>query len=115
MKKVRYAIADDHKIFRQGLAISLSEYGHLELVGEAGNGEELIRLIPAAHPEVVLMDLNMPVMDGIQATRHIHLHFPRIRVIALSMYDDEKFVAHLMEQGAAGYLLKNAEPEEIRN
>lgn len=114
MEKIRYIITDDHKIFRQGIIFSLSDYENLEIVGEAGNGKELISLIPVVKPDVVLMDLQMPEMDGIEATQYIHQHYPNVKVLILSMYDDEKFVVHLMESGAAGYLLKNAEPDEIR-
>ncbi len=113
MKKIKYAIADDHKLFRQGVIYSLSEAAGLQLVLEADNGKELVEMIPKHRPDVILMDLKMPVMDGIEATKHIHLHFPEIKVIVLSMYDDEKFVIHLMESGASGYLLKNAGPDEI--
>lgn len=114
MEKIRYVIADDHKIFRQGVIFSLSDYENLEIAGEAENGIELISLIPVAHPDVVLMDLRMPEMDGIEATQYLHRHHPEVRVLILSMYDDEKFVVHLMESGASGYLLKNTEPDEIR-
>ncbi len=113
MKKIKYAIVDDHKLFRQGVIYSLSEAAGLQLVLEADNGKELVEMIPKHKPDVILMDLKMPVMDGIEATKHIHLHFPEIKVIVLSMYDDEKFVIHLMESGASGYLLKNAGPDEI--
>lgn len=115
MEKIRYIIADDHKLFRQGVIFSLADYPELENVGEAANGLELIELLKAVRPEVVLMDLKMPEMDGIAATQHIHKLDPDLRILILSMYDDEKFIIHLMENGAAGYLLKNAEPEEIRN
>lgn len=114
MEKIRYLIADDHKIFRQGVIFSLSDFENLESVGEAENGREVIDLIPDSRPDVILMDLRMPEMDGIEATQYIHQHHPDIRVLVLSMYDDEKFVVHLMENGAAGYLLKNAEPDEIK-
>ena len=112
--EIKVAIADDHKIFRKGVIFSLSEYPRLEFAGEVDNGEELLHLIPDTPIDIVLMDLKMPVMDGIEATRYIHEHYPRIRVLVLSMYDDEKFVVHLMESGAAGYLLKNAEQSEIK-
>lgn len=114
MEKIRYLIADDHKIFRQGVIFSLSDFHNLESVGEAENGRELLDLIPESNPDVILMDLRMPEMDGIEATQFIRQHYPDIRVLVLSMYDDEKFVVHLMENGAAGYLLKNSEPDEIR-
>lgn len=114
MEKIRYLIADDHKIFRQGVIFSLSDFQELESAGEAGNGLELLELIPRTNPHVILMDLRMPEMDGIEATQYIRQHYPDIRVLVLSMYDDEKFIVHLMESGAAGYLLKNAEPDEIR-
>lgn len=114
MEKIRYLIADDHKIFRQGVIFSLSDFDNLEAVGEAADGREAISLIPGTRPDVILMDLRMPEMDGIEATRQIHRQYPGVRVLVLSMYDDEKFIIHLMECGAAGYLLKNAEPDEIR-
>lgn len=115
MEKIRYIIADDHKLFRQGVIFSLADYPELENVGEAGNGQELITLLKEIRPDVILMDLKMPEMDGIEATQQIHQQDPDLRILILSMYDDEKFIIHLMEHGAAGYLLKNAEPEEIRN
>jgi DNA-binding NarL/FixJ family response regulator len=113
MKKIRCVIADDHKLFRQGVIFSLSGYEQLAMVGEAENGQQLIEMLSDTRPDVILMDLKMPGMDGIEATRYIHQHYPDIRVLVLSMYDDEKFIVHLMETGASGYLLKNAEPEEI--
>lgn len=113
MKKIRCVIADDHKLFRQGVIFSLSEYDTLVMVGEAEDGQQLIDMLEETRPDVILMDLKMPGMDGIEATRYIHQHYPDIRILVLSMYDDEKFIVHLMETGASGYLLKNAEPEEI--
>lgn len=115
MKTIRCVVADDHKLFRQGVIFSLSRYPGLEIAGEAENGEELIRMIPDVLPDVILMDLRMPGTDGIQATQLIRQNYPDIRILVLSMYDDEKFIVHLMEIGASGYLLKNAEPEEIRS
>lgn len=115
MKNIRCIIADDHKLFRQGVIFSLSDYPSLTIVGEAEDGQQLIDMIPEASPDVILMDLKMPDMDGIQATQYIHQHYPDIRILVLSMYDDEKFIVRLMEIGASGYLLKNAEPEEIKS
>jgi DNA-binding NarL/FixJ family response regulator len=81
---------------------------------EAENGEELLNNIEDAKPDVVLMDLRMPVKDGIEATKHISKHYPNISVIVLTMHEDDKFVTHLMENGANGYLLKSTDPSEIK-
>ncbi len=111
---IKVAIADDHKIFRKGVILSLRSYVNLKFVMEAENGEDLIAKIPEAQPDVILCDLKMPIKDGIDATKTITKNFPGIRVIILTMYEDERFVGHLMDCGAAGYLLKNTEPAEIR-
>jgi DNA-binding NarL/FixJ family response regulator len=114
MQVIKVAIADDHKIFRKGVILSLRPFTNLKFVQEAENGEELLEGIPAAEPDVILMDLRMPQKDGIETTKILSKLYPHIHVIVLSMYEDEKFVYHLMENGAHGYLLKNAEPQEIR-
>jgi DNA-binding NarL/FixJ family response regulator len=92
----------------------LRPFTNLKFVQEAENGEELLQGIAAAEPDVILMDLRMPLKDGIETTKVLSKQYPHIHVIVLSMYEDEKFVYHLMENGAHGYLLKNAEPQEIR-
>ena len=114
MQVIKVAIADDHKIFRKGVILSLRPFTNLKFVLEAENGEELMQGIPLAEPDVILMDLRMPHKDGIETTKLLSKQYPQIHVIVLSMYEDEKFVYHLMENGAHGYLLKNAEPQEIR-
>src|SRR5919205_2883220 len=114
MQVIKVAIADDHKIFRKGVILSLRPYTNIKFVLEAENGEELLNGLPAAEPDVILMDLRMPQKDGIETTKIISKQYPHIYVIVLSMYEDERFVYHLMENGANGYLLKNAEPQEIR-
>jgi len=114
MSEIKVAIADDHKIFRKGVILSLRPYTNIKFVGEADNGEELIAKLEEFNPDVVLCDLKMPVKDGIDTTKHITKHFPNIRVIILTMYEDERFVGHLMDCGAAGYLLKSTEPAEIK-
>jgi DNA-binding NarL/FixJ family response regulator len=114
MQVIKVAIADDHKIFRKGVILSLRPFTNLKFVQEAENGEELLQGIAAAEPDVILMDLRMPLKDGIETTKVLSKQYPHIHVIVLSMYEDEKFVYHLMENGAHGYLLKNAEPQEIR-
>ncbi len=114
MEVIKVAIADDHKIFRKGVILSLRPFTNLKFVLEAENGDQLLEGIAEAEPDVVLMDLRMPGKDGIEATKILSKQYPHIRVIILSMYEDERFVMHLMENGANGYLLKNAEPQEIR-
>lgn len=114
MSIIKVAIADDHKIFRKGVILSLRQYTNIKFVLEAENGEELLTGLPAAEPDVVLMDLRMPVKDGIEATKTISKQYPDLHVIVLTMYEDERFVSHLMENGANGYLLKSADPAEIK-
>lgn len=114
MSLIKVAIADDHKIFRKGVILSMRPYPNIKFVLEADNGEELLLKIPETAPDVVLCDLRMPVKDGIDTTKQITRDYPNIRVIILTMYEDERFVGHLMDCGAAGYLLKSTEPSEIK-
>jgi DNA-binding NarL/FixJ family response regulator len=114
MSLIKVAIADDHKIFRKGVILSLRSYTNISFVLEADNGEELLAGLAQNTPDVVLMDLRMPQKDGIETTKEISRKYPDIRVLILTMYEDERFVAHLMENGANGYLLKSADPAEIR-
>lgn len=114
MKKIKIAIADDYKIFRDGLKVGLSADENLEIILEADNGEDLLQGLEENKPDVILMDLKMPIMDGMEATKEIKKKNIQVKVLIVTMYDDEKFIIHLMENGANGYLLKNAEPEEIR-
>ena len=114
MEVIKVAIADDHKIFRKGVILSLRPFTNIKFVLEAENGEELINQLPGVEPDVILMDLRMPGKDGIETTKLVSKQYPHIHVIVLSMYEDERFVSHMMENGANGYLLKNAEPQEIR-
>jgi DNA-binding NarL/FixJ family response regulator len=112
-EEINIAIADDHKIFRKGIVLSMRQYTNLHFVLEASNGEELLKQIPETKPDIILCDLRMPIMDGIEATKEITRLYSDIRVIVLTMYDDERYVGHLMDNGAAGYLLKNSEPSEV--
>lgn len=114
MSKIKIAIADDYKIFREGLKVGLSADDSLEVMLEADNGEELLKGLENNSPDVIIMDLKMPIMDGMEATKEVRKKFPSIKVLVVSMYEDDKFIIHLMENGANGYLLKNAEPDEIR-
>src|SRR4030095_9090179 len=110
---IRLVIADDHEIYRDGLALMLSKYQDIALVGQAENGRELIELTEATRPDVVMTDIKMPGMDGIQATRQLLQKFPDLKIIALSMFDEENLIVEMLEAGAKGYLLKNADKKEI--
>jgi DNA-binding NarL/FixJ family response regulator len=113
MNEITVAIADDHQLFRKGVIHSLSPYKQLRFVLEAGTGDELLSELANEPVQVVLMDLKMPGKDGIETTKLISRNYPDIKVLIVSMYEDERFVHHLMENGAHGYLLKNAEPQEM--
>jgi DNA-binding NarL/FixJ family response regulator len=110
---IRVIICDDHEIFRDGLALMLSRQKDIVLCAEAGNGRELIELTTQHQPDVIITDIKMPLMDGIQATKHISKQFPNVRIIALSMFDEETLIVDMLEAGARGYLLKNADKQEI--
>lgn len=114
MTVIKVAIADDHKIFRKGVILSLRPFANIKFVQEAENGQELIDGLAQSAPDVILMDLRMPQKDGIETTKVIAKQYPNIHIIILTMFEDERFVTHLMEIGANGYLLKSADPAEIR-
>ncbi|RYF99380.1 MAG: response regulator transcription factor, partial [Chitinophagaceae bacterium] len=110
---IRLLIADDHEIFRDGLALMLARQKEISLLGQAGNGKELVELSAAENPDVIITDIKMPMMDGIQATREILKNQPGVKIIALSMFDEEMLIVDMLEAGAKGYLLKNADKTEI--
>jgi DNA-binding NarL/FixJ family response regulator len=105
---LRVLIVDDHPIFRDGMRSLLESVGDLEVVGEAATGDEAIRLAHTLQPDVILMDLNMPGLDGIEATRRIVLDSPRANVLVVTMYEDDESVFSALRAGARGYLLKGA-------
>ncbi|MCK7555166.1 response regulator transcription factor [Chitinophaga sedimenti] len=110
---IKVAIADDHKIFRSGVINTLTPYENINVVFEAEDGEHLLDIMTTQLPDVILMDLKMPKLDGIQATVQVKEKYPEVKVIILTMYEDDNFIVHLVENGANAYLLKNSEPEEI--
>ena len=113
MSKIKIAIADDYKIYRDGLKVNLTADDNLDVVLEADNGEDLLEGLSSAQPDVILMDLKMPIMDGMEATKEVRKRFSTIKVLVVTMYEDDKFIIHMMENGANGYLLKNADSGEI--
>ncbi len=110
---MRVLIVDDHKVIRQGMAARLRREPDIEIAGEAGNGEEAISKAHELRPDVILMDFSMPRMDGVEATRKIHAELPDIRIIGLSMYEEADRARAMLEAGAAGYVTKSAELEEL--
>jgi len=111
--KIKVLIADDHQLFREGLCNLLSESEEIEIVAQAQNGKDAVTLAGRFNPDIVLMDIGMPVMNGVEATRLLHKKFPAIKVIALSMHTDKHFVKEILEAGAFGYLFKDCNYQQL--
>lgn len=110
---IKILIVDDQALFREGLRTLLSTQVDFELVGEASNGEEALRLAVHTHPDVILMDLRMPVLDGVSATRRLQSQLPECKVIVLTTFDDDETVFEGLRAGAVGYLLKDVSSEKL--
>lgn len=110
---IRYIIADDHELYREGLMHFLSRQPGLQLLGEAEDGQELLEKSLEFNPDLIITDISMPGMDGVTATRELLAQLPEIRIIGLSMHQDESLVVEMLEAGARGYLLKNADKHDI--
>jgi DNA-binding NarL/FixJ family response regulator len=110
---IKVAIADDHEIFRDGLRIMLQKQPDIKLIAEAADGKELIEQVEKEQPDIIISDVKMPRMDGAAATRYLTGHYPHIGIIALTMFDEEDLIIDMLEAGAKGYLLKNADKHEI--
>ncbi|HSO70820.1 MAG TPA: response regulator transcription factor [Arachnia sp.] len=110
---VRLVLVDDHPVVRRGLRALLDTIDEVEVVGEAADGDSAVREAQLLHPDVILMDIRMPVLDGVEATRRISAAVPEVAVLVLTMYDDDATVLTAMRAGARGYLLKGAEQDEI--
>lgn len=110
---IRIVIADDHELFRDGLKLMLSKHEEISIAGEAENGKELIELVNKHKPDVILTDIKMPAMDGIEAVKKITADDPEAAIICLSMFDEETLIMEMLEAGAKGYLVKNSDKKEI--
>ena len=113
MKKLRILLADDHVVMRTGLRALLERQPNLEVVGESENGREAIELVASLKPDVVVMDVGMPVLNGIEATKTIVTQHPTTAVVILSMYVDESYIMRALKAGARGYLLKDSAPADL--
>jgi DNA-binding NarL/FixJ family response regulator len=111
--KTKVLIVDDHSVFRDGLKAVINQQADMEVVGEAGDGEEAVAMTRELLPDVILMDVKMPVMDGAKATRQILAEMPDVKILALSIYENDEFMTRMMSAGALGYVLKGCDSEEL--
>lgn len=115
IKKITVAIADDHSLLRNALAKLINTFEGYSIIFEADNGKDLRKKIQEKEvPDIVMLDVNMPEMDGFETTQWLHKHYPQIKVMALSMLSDERTIIKMFRLGAKGYLLKNTDPEELK-
>jgi|ERR1035437_884697 DNA-binding NarL/FixJ family response regulator len=112
-KKIKIAVVDDHQLFRKGIITLLGEFKELEIIIEAANGQELVTALEKEQPDVILLDLEMPIMDGIDTTIYVRKKYPDIKIIILTMHDDESFTTHLIKKGANAFLLKDSDIEIV--
>ncbi|HAP62168.1 MAG TPA: DNA-binding response regulator [Cytophagales bacterium] len=113
MDTIRIILCDDHALFRQGIRLLLQNKPHMEVVAEAATGRELMDLVPHYTPDVILLDLKMPHVDGLEATDWLRKVWPEVKIIVLSMINTDQMILHMMEKGVHGYLLKDVEAEEL--
>jgi DNA-binding NarL/FixJ family response regulator len=113
MKKIKVLIVDDHTLVRDGIRALLALIADIEVAGEASNGKEALEKVKELRPDVVIMDLAMPIMGGLEATRRIRKEFPETRVVALTQYDDSEYVIPVIEAGACGYVTKMVASSEL--
>jgi two-component system, NarL family, nitrate/nitrite response regulator NarL len=112
-KDIRIIIADDHRVFIDGMIALLKEFPEMKVIAEAENGQQLVELVEKHQPDLVLTDIQMPVKDGIEATKEIRKRFPEMKIIALSMMNESIYIKKMLEAGASGYILKTVNKEEL--
>jgi DNA-binding NarL/FixJ family response regulator len=113
--KTRVLIVDDHQVFRDGLKLVINHQSDMEVVGEAEDGEKAIALTRELLPDLILMDVKMQVMDGAETTSRILAEMPGMKIVGMSIYDDDGFMASMIRAGALGYILKGCDSEELSN
>ena len=113
MEKIRIVLADDHTVVRQGIRSLLQQDASIDVVGEAENGQDAVLVAKKTLPDVVLLDISMPILNGVQATRQIRKFNPKIKILILSMYNDEEYVREVFDAGAAGYILKQTTGSDL--
>lgn len=113
MRTIRVVLADDHRVVRQGIRDFLEEAGDIEVVAEAADGEEALAMVAAQRPGVLVLDVRMPRLSGVEVARRVAARYPEVRVLILTAYDDDPYVFALLKAGAAGYVLKTADSEEL--
>ncbi|HEV2211186.1 MAG TPA: response regulator transcription factor [Verrucomicrobiae bacterium] len=111
--KVRILLADDHKMLRDGLRLLIDAHPEMSVVGEAANGHEALEQVRRLHPQVVVMDLSMPQLSGLQATERLRNEFPEIKIVALTAHEDESYLSQLCKAGASGYVLKRSAGDDL--
>ena len=113
MKEIKILIADDHEVIHRGVEDILKSHPNFQIVGHAFHGKEAVSLAKELQPDIIFMDISMPEMTGIEATRVLSTEEPKIRIIALTQFEDNEYVAHFLKSGGKGYLLKNSRKEEF--
>lgn len=113
MAAIKILLADDHELIRTGIRNLIGSNKDFSIVGEAGDGEESIRCVKELNPDVVIIDISMPKLSGIEVTKHLREHFPSVKVLVLTMHENVEYVYQIFKSGAGGYLLKNAGKDEI--
>jgi DNA-binding NarL/FixJ family response regulator len=113
IQEIKIIIADDHRVFIDGMLALLKEFPEMKVIAEAENGHRLVELVVKHQPDMVLTDIQMPLKDGIEATKEIHKLFPGIKIIALSMMNESIYIKKMLEAGASGYILKTVNKEEL--
>ncbi len=113
MRKLKIVIVDDHEFFRTGIRMAINGFDYCKIIGEATNGMELLKLLEHHQPDIILMDIKMPLMNGCEATREALKRFPDLKIIALSMYGDEEHLQSMIDAGAKGFLLKNIRTDDL--